>query len=237
MRRPRRKVPVNVSGKASRIEAVVFDFDGVILESLDIKARAFQRLFEDYPEHQERILQLHLQNTGVSRFEKFKIIYRDFLKLSIDESVLEDLGRRFSHLVFQEVLECPFVQGAYEFLEKRSSDHDLFVASATPQDELCDIVEQRRLSGFFRGVYGTPRTKAEILHGVLRRNGFSQDAVVFIGDALSDYAAARENSVAFIGRVPSGTASPFPNDGVLAIVHDLRDLDLQWDERIAGVGV
>ena len=47
--------------------AIVFDFDGVILESLDIKTRAFAALFDGFPDHTEQIAGYHLNNLGVSR--------------------------------------------------------------------------------------------------------------------------------------------------------------------------
>ncbi|GAF78578.1 unnamed protein product, partial [marine sediment metagenome] len=32
------------------IKAIIFDFDGVIVESSDIKTEAFRELFQDYPQ-------------------------------------------------------------------------------------------------------------------------------------------------------------------------------------------
>lgn len=77
-------------------KAIVFDFDGVILESMDVKTRAFRDLFEDYPEHNDEIVRFHLDNGGMSRFEKFRIIYRDILSLPLSESEFERLSTKFS---------------------------------------------------------------------------------------------------------------------------------------------
>jgi len=207
---------------------IVFDFDGVILESNDIKTNAFQELFRAYPEHQERIVQLHLDNGGMSRFEKFKIIYRDFLKKLLDVDELDRLGTRFSDLVFQAVLQCPFVSGAREFLEKYSAHYRLFVASGTPQEELRSIVKIRRLDALFQGVYGSPTTKTEILQRIMNEAGLNPTDLVFIGDALGDYQAARDMNIGFIGRVPPGKPNRFPREGVLGIVDDLKHLDARW---------
>jgi beta-phosphoglucomutase-like phosphatase (HAD superfamily) len=49
------------------LRAIVFDFDGVILESADIKTNAFRALFASYPEHVDQIVDFHLRNAGVSR--------------------------------------------------------------------------------------------------------------------------------------------------------------------------
>ena len=217
------------------LKVIVFDFDGVILESVDIKTRAFRELFKQYPEHLDTIVKLHLSNAGVSRFEKFKIIYRDYLGQPIDEGELKQLGQSFSQLIYDEILSCPFVPGAYQFLEKYSTKYDLFVVSGTPEGEIRNIVKQRKLARFFRKVYGSPKTKGGILRRIMAENDFQSGRVVFIGDAMSDYLGAREASVLFIGRVSKGESSPFPDDGVLAIVDDLHQLDRQWPSLVASL--
>ena len=60
------------------LSAVIFDFDGVIVESLDVKADAFRSLFADHPEHVDQIVRLHRENLGVSRYEKFRTIYASY---------------------------------------------------------------------------------------------------------------------------------------------------------------
>jgi len=211
------------------LKAIVFDFDGVILESVDIKTRAFRELFKDYPDHVERIVKLHLDNTGMSRFDKFKIICADYLGRPTDDGELSRLGEAFSRIVYQEILHCPFVPGAFEFLEKRSKQYELFLASATPQDELWDIVKGRGLDRFFKGVYGSPRRKDEILLGILVERKLRPEEVVFIGDAINDYRYAREALIPFIGRVPEGQANLFPKQHLVATIEDLQDLDDQWN--------
>lgn len=62
------------------IDAIFFDFDGVILESVDIKGWAFGKLFENYPQHVDEIVAFHFANGGMSRFDKFRYIYKKYLK-------------------------------------------------------------------------------------------------------------------------------------------------------------
>lgn len=210
------------------LKTIVFDFDGVILESLDIKTRAFRELFKSYPEHLDRIEKLHLDKAGVSRFEKFRIIYQDYLGQPIDDDELERLGDEFSRFVYKEILTCPFVPGAHQFLQARAKQYQLFVASGTPQEEIRDIVKRRKLDQFFCGVYGSPRCKREILEGILAENSLQPVEIVFIGDAISDYWGALGASVPFIGRVPQGESHPFQESGVIAIVTDLGHLEKVW---------
>ncbi len=61
------------------IKAIIFDFDGVICESVEAKKIAFQKVFADYPEHLDAITEHHMANGGISRFVKFEYIYKNIL--------------------------------------------------------------------------------------------------------------------------------------------------------------
>src|SRR2546426_9709656 len=127
------------------LAAIVLDFDGVILESVDVKTRAFRRLFAAYPEQQERVVRLHLENGGMSRYEKFRRIYSEFLHQALPDDEMARLDREFGALVAQEIEACPFVHGARHFLERRAAEYPLFIASGTPEGELQAIVARRGL--------------------------------------------------------------------------------------------
>ena len=58
------------------LKAIFFDFDGVLVESVDIKTRAFSKLFEREGEDVvKKVIDYHIDNGGVSRYEKFRYIY------------------------------------------------------------------------------------------------------------------------------------------------------------------
>ncbi len=148
-------------------KVIVLDFDGVILESLDIKTKAFLKVFSGYPEHAEEIARYHLQNGGVSRYKKFEHICNNILRIPLRDGESEELGKHFSEAVINEMLMCPFVKGALEFLEKYSRIATLYIASGTPEDELRYIVEKRGLSKYFKAVYGTPALKTDIIINII----------------------------------------------------------------------
>ena len=206
------------------IRVAVFDFDGVILESTDIKTRAFAQLFDG----NEEALAFHLEHAGVSRYEKFRHIHEEILGIPYTDADAARLGDRFSELVLEEVLRCPFVPGARELLERRRHEARLFVASGTPEGELRDIVRARELDGCFTGVYGTPATKAEIVERILVDEGVGREDVVFVGDAMTDLLGARAARVPFVGRVADGEPNPFEDEPVFT-VRTLTELDEAWD--------
>ncbi len=195
------------------IRVAVFDFDGVVLESTDIKTRAFAQLFDG----NEAAVAFHLEHAGVSRYEKFRHIHEQILGIPYTEEDERRLGDRFSELVLEEVLRCPFVPGARELLERRRHDARLFVASGTPEGELRDIVEARGLSDCFAGVYGTPATKAEIVERIVADERVERDEVLFVGDAMTDLLGARAARVPFVGRVADGRAGSVRGRAVVTV--------------------
>lgn len=207
------------------IRAAVFDFDGVVLESVEIKTVAFRRLFADHPQG-ERMVGYHLANGGVSRFEKFRWFYEEVRGEQLTDSRSRELGERFSELVLDEVRRCAFVPGASVLLARLAATIPLFVASGTPEDELRGIVEHRGLGEWFAGVYGSPPTKAQILRQIMDEHALAAAELVFVGDAMTDLRGAAGAGVPFVGRVPAGEPSPFPEG--TRWVRDLAELDAAW---------
>ena len=189
-----------MSSKA-KLRAIVFDFDGVILESGDVKTEAFVELFAEHgAEVQTRVRQHHLDNLGVSRFKKFAWIHEHVLRTPLSDAESKALGEKFSALALDRVLTSPFVLGAREALQSLVPRFPLFVASGTPQGELDMIVARRELGPLFREVHGTPLEKPEILRGIMERYCVAPREILFVGDGSSDHAAATATGVEFLAR-------------------------------------
>lgn len=186
------------------IRAVLFDFDGVILESADIKTEAFRQLFkQDFPDKVEKIVEYHQRNMGVSRYVKFEHIYGKILHLSLSNEKKQKLGERFSEFVFCAVLGVPFVNGAKEFISRFFEKYLMFIASGTPTDELIKLVSLRGIRPYFKGIYGSPPEKGETVKRVLRDFDLRRQEVALVGDADSDRRAAQDNGIYFIARASS----------------------------------
>jgi phosphoglycolate phosphatase-like HAD superfamily hydrolase len=185
----------------SSVSVVFFDFDGVILESSGVKTCAFAELFQELSSGSiETILEHHRNNMGISRNHKFEWIYENVLKAPLSRQKRAELGCRFSAIVLQQILDAPMVPGAEVTLKALYENVPLYVVSGTPQEELDYIVNRRGLRRFFRGVYGSPRTKPEVIRELLGIHSIPPAAALLIGDAPSDYRAATETGVRFLAR-------------------------------------
>jgi HAD superfamily hydrolase (TIGR01549 family) len=207
------------------ISAIIFDFDGVLLESVDVKTEAFRQLFAFSPDHVNEIIRFHLENGGMSRFDKFRHIYQNILHEPLSDEQFNILSHRFSLLVEQGIIDAPFVDGALELLQTISKKCPLFIVSATPQDELIRIVRARRIPGFFKGIFGSPLKKHDHILRIIQENKFDPARVVFVGDAVNDWEAATACGVKFIARVKPGDPDRFSNSpGVEQRITSMYDL-------------
>ncbi|MDQ3365083.1 MAG: HAD hydrolase-like protein [Myxococcota bacterium] len=183
------------------IRGIVFDFDGVILESADVKTDAFCELYVDHGHEVVAAVRAHhLSNLGISRFKKFAWIAEHVLRQPFSELDSAALGVRFGDLALAKVLAAPFVPGAQAAVATLAASYPLFVASGTPHEELAMIVEHRGLAVHFREVHGSPTEKHTILEDLMARHGFARDEVLFIGDGASDHKAATAAGVQFLAR-------------------------------------
>lgn len=223
------------------LRAIVFDFDGTIVESVRTKTEAFRTLFAAYPDQVDRIVALHLEHGGRSRYEKFAMIYRDILAREPRDGEFQELGQRFETLVGEEVVACPFVPGAKAFLDDYSRRLPLIIISGTPELELQSIVERRGLMPAFEEVHGSPPGKEEILTQLIKRRGWAASDVLFVGDAMSDWLAASGVQTRFVARVPVGEPSVFPESvqkipDLVSLPELLREIESRSPAANDGVG-
>ncbi len=190
------------------LRAIVFDFDGVLVESVDVKTRAYALLFQNEGEEVvQKVVDYHLKNGGVSRFEKIRFYYSDILYRSLSEERFHELCAQFSHLVVDEVVASPWVDGAKKFLNRNKKNYTFIIISGTPESELKKIIKRREMAHFFDSVRGSPKDKVTLLGEVMDEYHLKPEEMVFIGDAETDWCAARKSGVPFILRCTSNKES------------------------------
>jgi beta-phosphoglucomutase len=204
------------------IQTIIFDFDGVVLESVSVKTDAFRKLFSFSSAHLEEIVQFHIDNGGMSRFDKFRYIYTYILKEDLTPEKFESLSKKFASIVFEEVIKVPYVSGACEFLETYHSKIPLYIVSATPEEELNQIIQKRGLSRYLRKTFGAPKKKGECIEEILKSGNYSPEQVIFVGDAKNDFEAAHAAGIRFIARVKPGDDNRFK--GLVGVEVEIPDL-------------
>ena len=181
-------------------QAIIFDFDGVILDSMAVKSNAFVELFRDYPKWAiDAIVNYHTENGGMSRRQKIEYFYSQIIKekAPCELSQLEEKFGCYVLKILQDpalvIKDCSdFIQNTYPFLP-------LFVASAAPEDEVIELLKHHRLFHYFTAIGGSPRLKSDIINDFLVRFDLDSESCVLIGDSVNDLKAAQKSGVHFWG--------------------------------------
>ncbi len=206
-------------------EAVFFDYDGVLVASLAVKEAAFRTLFAELghpPALAERVVAYHRAHGGLSRVVKIAWAYETLLGQPLPPAELAKLGARFGALVEASVVACPAVAGARATLAALGAARvPCVVVSGTPESELQRIVAARGEAAWFAAVLGSPTLKPAHLRAQLAQHGWAPARCLFVGDALTDFAAAREVGLPFLGIVPAGDPSPVPPGTATSAAVDL----------------
>lgn len=203
----------SLSSLPERPDAMLLDFDGVILVSANIKTRAFAEVYKDEdPAKIEQVLSYQRAHGGVSRREKFIHYETVLFHRPATEARIQALCDAFERIALDRVLAAPFLPGALEFLETASRASRLHVVSGTPQDELAAIIAARGLARFFRSVVGAPTRKAPAFAQILRADAVAPARALAVGDSTTEFDAARSLGIPFLGVLDEDRVSAFPGD-------------------------
>ena len=91
-------------------EVIIFDFDGTLIESVNIKDKAFKKIFSRFPKKErKKAWDFHKEHSGWSRVEKFKILLEGMSEAQ-HKIKMEELSIEFSVLVTEEIVKAPLVE-------------------------------------------------------------------------------------------------------------------------------
>jgi HAD superfamily hydrolase (TIGR01549 family) len=178
--------------------SIIFDCDGVIFDSNELKVKAFKNTLSPYPSDKiEAFINYHQKNAGVSRYVKFRAFLTEFIHQPFDIKEYEKLLTIYGKECQRLYQKAPLTQGCRATLKMLSAAIPLYIASGSDETELQTIFKQRNLTQYFRKIFGSPKTKTECVQAALNDLGTNK-AVVMVGDAKSDWQAAQKNNIQFI---------------------------------------
>jgi phosphoglycolate phosphatase-like HAD superfamily hydrolase len=189
-----------MSALAEAVDLIVFDFDGTICESANVKTDAFYELYldEQGPDFAAAVRRYHLEFAGVSRYEKIRYIEETMLERRCTSERMDEIADLFGDLVRGQVVASPLVPGVADFFAAHKGQVPMLVASATPTDELRSIIAARDIQEWFDEVEGSPALKGDIIASFLARRRVSRDRAMMVGDQFSDLDAAQASGVLFV---------------------------------------
>ncbi len=180
-------------------KAIVFDFDGTLVQSNQIKRDMLYVVAHTVGAADEQFAQVFSDHPRYDRFG----LYRELLtrmNFSGDlDSKVDELCDLYGELTVAAISKAPEIPGAEEFLKQFSEELPMYINSATPEYSLRKTVTELGWDSYFRGIYGRPKSKNEIIERVKKETGLASDQILFVGDSLQDLESAQHNGCPFLG--------------------------------------
>jgi len=179
---------------------IIFDFDGVIINSHKVKTEAFYKIFKPYGKNvANKAKKFHERNIGKSRFFKFKFILKKILNKNITKSELAKLDKNFDTFVQKKIKLMIPSKYLLKFLKGQKYNNNLYISTGTPQNKIIQILKEKNLLSYFKKIYGSPSSKISHINEIKKSN----KNVLFIGDSLEDYNAAKKTNINFVLKLNS----------------------------------
>jgi len=176
------------------VKVIVFDFDGTLVDSNQLKYNAFFELFPSDSLHKGIITDVLDEFLEESRY----VILREILKRINRKTINEDdldyrvqaSADKYNDIVVDGAKHCKEKPGAKEVLESLSKRYNLYLNSTTPETSLKDIVKHRNWEDFFCDIFGYPNEKTSVLLEIIKRESVNPGSLLVVGDGESDRISA-----------------------------------------------
>ncbi len=184
--------------KLDHYQTLVFDCDGVILDSNKVRARAFYNAALPYGvEHAEALEAYHILHGGVSRYVKFETLLRDMVGLPVTDEAMKALLHAFTTEATVGLMQCEISPGL-DALRQATPHAKWILVSGADQRELRDVFARRGIAEMFDGgIFGSPDNKEHILQREISNGNLARPAV-FFGDSRYDHQAASGAGLDFV---------------------------------------
>lgn len=182
----------------AHFQCLVFDCDGVILNSNEIKTQAFYDVARLYGcDKAQALKDYHVLNGGVSRYKKFEYFLTVILGKKLDQNELDRLLFAFAEEVKKSLLVADVAEGI-GLLREMYKHQKWLVVSGGDQSELREVFKERGLDQYFDGgIFGSPENKDTILSREIKGQNIVGNAL-FIGDSKYDYLSSSRAGLDFL---------------------------------------
>jgi phosphoglycolate phosphatase len=176
------------------IKGIIFDFDGTLVPSNEIKTKIFIDFFSQLISDKLLVTKL-VTERQLNRYE----IFDKIVKFTGSEG--KDKTGFFNALDFQlenAICTMPEKNGVTKlFSALKSNNYGTFLNSATPLATLEKIIACRKWSTYFDLINGAPVKKSDFISDVLRL-GYSNNELLVFGDGSDDEDAAKVHRIEFL---------------------------------------
>jgi phosphoglycolate phosphatase-like HAD superfamily hydrolase len=179
-----------------KYEIVIFDCDGVIFDTNNLKINAFKTSLSNFSDHHiNEFLAYFAKNFGRSRYVHVKHFICNILDIQFDQQLYDQIIYDYGVLC-QDLYSNADICLGVEDLLKRLSSAKKYIASGSDQIELRKVFHDRSLAKYFNLIYGSPVTKNDLVKKIC--SNYQGKNILMVGDAKSDYIAAQKSDIDFL---------------------------------------
>ena len=101
-------------------KVILWDFDGVILDSMPIREKGFIEVLKSFPSNQvKELIKFHNLNGGLSRYVKFRYFFEKILDRTLSETELMIWADRFSAIMKKLLIDPSLlINDSLNFIKK-----------------------------------------------------------------------------------------------------------------------
>ncbi|WP_104751318.1 HAD family hydrolase [Helicobacter salomonis] len=182
-------------------KVVVWDFDGVIFDSMHLKCAGYKQLFGNVSTQAwQQFEQYHYKSGGISRNEKIDYFYRHILGTPLEAHQIDALVLEFGQIISKELFSKSHLNAeVLHFIQTHHKSYPFHVASAALHTELQALCAFLEITPYFQSIEGSPPAKPKVVAHLIEKYAYAPQDMVLIGDSSNDYLCARENQIAFLG--------------------------------------
>ena len=180
-------------------KVILWDFDGVLMNSNIVRDIGFEKVLADYPAEQVMaLMKYHKANGGLSRYVKFRYFFEEVRKEEVSDEQVQALAKKFS-IIMQEILfdESLLIKDSIQFVKENFSKFKMHIVSGSDGVELNSLCKHLEIDKYFISIEGSPIAKNQLVKQLLSTFNYSVDDCVLVGDSINDLEAARVNNISF----------------------------------------
>ena len=131
-----------------KLETLLWDFDGVILDSMVVRDIGFERIFEAFPKHQvDELLDFHRTNAGWSRYVKIEHFFKNIAKIEFTQKDILKYAANFSVIMKKELTNpTRLITDAVDYIKAHYTKQNFHVVSGSDHLELNFLCKELNLA-------------------------------------------------------------------------------------------
>lgn len=184
-----------------KIKVIYWDFDGVLMNSNEVRDRGFEIVLKDYPQSEvEELLAFHRENGGLSRYVKFRYFFEELRGEKVSDDEVIGWAAKFSEVMREELVNPSLlIDETVDFVKRNHENYKMYIVSGSDQSELRYLCNQLKIDCYFDSIHGSPKPKTKWVQELIHTHNYDPKNCILIGDSKNDYDAAVANGITFVG--------------------------------------